>query len=60
MRPNESGTPESEKRPLLPLVRTDDDGNVRWSWITHVAIGVGLGVAGWLVYLAALVQAGLT
>ena len=40
----------------LPLIRTDEGRKVAWSWLTHVAIGVGLGVAGWLVYLAALVQ----
>lgn len=38
-----------QKMLLFPL-----DG--RLSWITHVAIGVLMGVVGWLLYLAALVQ----
>jgi hypothetical protein len=38
------------------LLYLDDKGNLKLSWMAHLAIGVGLGVAGWLLELAALVQ----
>jgi hypothetical protein len=32
----------------LSLLHLDDVSNLKLSWMAHLAIGVGLGVAGWL------------